>query len=359
MFRLFSSFRRSLTTDASAASAHPARRLRSFLLYAVGEIVLVVIGILIALEIGERAEIRSQEERVEQILLDVRSELEADVAQLTSSMELGAEQAEEVERVMNRDVDREDYRNCMRLCYLGFFDSEYATRRTARSRLSNLEGTFPIRYEEVRALLDGHYEGPAAMIDERSARSVEAVLDRRNRMVDEMSWGWRLLWERQDRPDEMIDWYLESERYRGWVALYRIESPFVEGTIASAARLSSIAAWVAISTVLGEAVDHPMVPEGLVVDDPAAVEPWLGDYRAEGDSTWDGELEIRGGVLHFLNRGGQFVQPMVELAERRYALPGNAEILLELDPDGDTILRIEFTGGRGGDRNWTFRRTDR
>lgn len=355
MLRLLRSLRRSLM---AGNSGDPTPRLRPFLLYAIGELVLVVIGILIALQIGERAAIRNQEGRVEQILLDVRSELEADVAHLDSAMEIGAEQAEYVERVMNREVDREDYRNCVRLCYLGFFDSEYATRRTARSRLSTLEGTFPIRYEEVSALVDGHYEGPAAMIDERSARSVAAVLDRRNRMIEEQPWGWRLLREQTDRPDEMIDWYLQSDRYRGWVALYRIESPFVEGSIASTARLSSIAAWVAISTALGESVDHPMVPDGLVVDDPDAVAPWLGYYRAEGDAAWDARLEIRGGVLHFLSGGGQFVQPMVELGEHRYTLPGDNELSLERGPEGETILRYQISNGRGGDRVWVFRRTD-
>jgi hypothetical protein len=196
-------------------------------------------------------------------------------------------------------------------------------------------------------------------MDERSARSVAEARDRRRRMIEEQPWGWRFLRQRTDRPDEMIDWYLESDLYRGWVALYRIESPFVEGSIASTARLSSIAAWVAISTALGEPVDHPMVPEGLVVDDPHAVAPWLGDYLAEDDTAWDVRLEIRGGVLHYVSRGGQFIQPMVEFAERRYTLPGDDELWLERDPDGDTLLRYRSFDGRSGERVWIFRRADR
>ena len=83
--------------------------------------------------------------------------------------------------------------------------------------------------------------------------------------------------------------------------------------------------------------------------------PWLGGYRAELDSTWEGRLELRGGVLRFVTRGGRFVQPMVELSEGPYALPGGTELTLERDLDDDTILRWDTGDGRPA----IFRRTDR
>lgn len=98
-----------------------------------------------------------------------------------------------------------------------------------------------------------------------------------------------------------------------------------------------------------------MIPEGLVINDAEPVAPWLGLYRADRDPTWDGLLEIRASVLHFVSRGGRFVQPIIEIADGRYALTGDdTEITLARDSDGETILRFALSG-----QSVTFRRADR
>ena len=67
MLRLFSKIRKSLVDSA---------QLRRYILYAMGEIALVVIGILIALQIDNWNEHRKQQERQYLLLTDMRSDLQ-------------------------------------------------------------------------------------------------------------------------------------------------------------------------------------------------------------------------------------------------------------------------------------------
>jgi len=59
-----------------------------YLLYATGEILLVIIGILIALNINNKSELRKQEEKTTNILKQIHTDLATSIEELDETIEL-------------------------------------------------------------------------------------------------------------------------------------------------------------------------------------------------------------------------------------------------------------------------------
>jgi len=89
MIKFFRRIRQQLLTENS--SALPAGRFSKYLLYGIGEIVLVVIGILIALAINNKNELRKTKQFEYQILNDIKSSMEGNFFQLDMCLEANAE----------------------------------------------------------------------------------------------------------------------------------------------------------------------------------------------------------------------------------------------------------------------------
>ena len=79
MFRFFRQLRQRLLTD---------NKISKYLLYAIGEIVLVVIGILIALQINNLNEYRIDREQEKELLTQLKSEYQSNLEQLEAKIGL-------------------------------------------------------------------------------------------------------------------------------------------------------------------------------------------------------------------------------------------------------------------------------
>ena len=93
MIKFFRNIRRRLLRE---------NRVTRYLLYAIGEIILVVIGILIALQINNWNETQKKHEASKQFILEIREDLVKDTILLASQIELLAQQIEIDKQVLSR-----------------------------------------------------------------------------------------------------------------------------------------------------------------------------------------------------------------------------------------------------------------
>ena len=100
MLRFFRQIRHRLLTD---------NKFSKYLLYAIGEILLVVIGILIALQIDNWNEERKNEEKVRTILSDLMDELVSDINKTTEIMEYYSLRDSAMYLILTDRVTKEDY----------------------------------------------------------------------------------------------------------------------------------------------------------------------------------------------------------------------------------------------------------
>ncbi len=100
MLRFFRKIRQRLLTQ---------NKVSKYLLYAVGEILLVVIGILIALQVDSWNEARNNDEKVRTILTNMMVELSSDINKTTNLMHYYSLRDSAIYLVLNDRVTREDY----------------------------------------------------------------------------------------------------------------------------------------------------------------------------------------------------------------------------------------------------------
>ena len=263
--------------DRSTADAAP--KLRGFLIYAVGEIVLVVIGILIALQIGEWAETRNEVQRFQGILREVRIDLEGDIREAGVRIDQSNAEDSLLQRVLAGEMERSDYlgpsgRAARRIA---LETRPFAQRRGGWERLQALDGVIPDGYEDLMLALQDVYVDYTGVLDTGLRDMTDGITRRHAWLETNTSWYWR--WRSDAEPsEEMIGWYLEDETWRNFVAAYEGDRVFRGPAIGPAYRKQAIFAWTAIGHVLGEPESADFVPDGLVLRDPGRYEPWLGEW---------------------------------------------------------------------------------
>lgn len=103
---------------------------RRYFKYAIGEIILVVIGILIALQINNLNEKRKTKETIKDIYAVVKSDLEYDVKTIRWLLDWSKKYDSLFQRVINKEMTYDDYKNCIpcRSLLMGFPDIKIKTR---------------------------------------------------------------------------------------------------------------------------------------------------------------------------------------------------------------------------------------
>jgi len=105
-------------------------RIRKYLFYAIAEIFLVVIGILIALKINTWNDGRKQQEIISSIYAIVKNDLETDINIFKDIVALSDSKNEIFQKIIARQMTREDYNTCNNCVHLlaGFPDVEIEKR---------------------------------------------------------------------------------------------------------------------------------------------------------------------------------------------------------------------------------------
>jgi hypothetical protein len=109
MFRFFRSIRQRLMNE---------NKFSKYLLYAIGEILLVVIGILIALQVDNWNEERKKQREITQLLLDIEQDLIQNYDLADQALDFYRMQDSIVKRIARGTLTKEDYENSTRLTYL-------------------------------------------------------------------------------------------------------------------------------------------------------------------------------------------------------------------------------------------------
>jgi len=115
MIKFFRKIRQQLLTE---------NKFSKYLLYAIGEIVLVVIGILIALSINNWNESRKQANNLNYIYTSIITDLKRDNQEVDAIIKEFLEKKITIDKILNGTQDRESYINCLpcQKLLIGFAD---------------------------------------------------------------------------------------------------------------------------------------------------------------------------------------------------------------------------------------------
>ncbi len=119
--------KRLLNENNFSKLASPASK---YFIYAIGEIILVVIGILIALQINNWNEERKQQKTINSIYSIIKNDLISDVEIFSSLINIISSKDSIFKRIISKKMTIEDYQNCQNCIHLlaGFADVKIEKR---------------------------------------------------------------------------------------------------------------------------------------------------------------------------------------------------------------------------------------
>ena len=187
--------------------------------YAVGEIILVVIGILIALSINNWNEERKSQLHTKLLLSQVQKELAFNITKANKIIGSYREKDSLVYRILHKEVTRADYKSNPAYSHILLGQEAVEISDNAFLNLINSQDNFTEEQDVIILNLKELYGTNKKRVDITDGITTENVLENHKRLQNEMEWYYDLLML-PETPDEMIEYYLTDPVYLNNIASF-------------------------------------------------------------------------------------------------------------------------------------------
>ena len=207
MIKFFRKIRQSVLTQ---------NKVSQYFFYAIGEILLVVIGILIALNINNANEKRKNEEKITSILLEIQKDLKTDITNAISVFDnyMIADSIQDL--ILNDKYTLEDYKE-KRTQVLGFIYHDFVVQTNGYDNLMRNIDNVPEEYYDLLEDLKHLYVEVKSNVDVYNTRIRQTV-------YDNIDFSHNQPWIQNSLKgivtDEEIDFLLNNPKYISKVTLY-------------------------------------------------------------------------------------------------------------------------------------------
>jgi hypothetical protein len=196
-------------------------KIGKYLLYAIGEILLVVIGILIALQINNWNEDRKRNEELGAIYELVISDLESDLMVIPDKIKYNKDKEPLLKHVLNGELVADDYLNNPKYYNLigGFEDFTLKTKGYEQLRDFNNNG---ISKTELHLMVNDFYEYFNSRLQGLNEIAFDDVKSNYKFWKENHSWYADYIMNKN--PEDFISYTLENPDYRNRVANYYLSN---------------------------------------------------------------------------------------------------------------------------------------
>lgn len=189
-----------------------------YLLYAVGEIILVVIGILLALQINNWNDQRKSRLKIDQILKKVREELILNIHNSDDVTKFYRFKEKGIGNVLRRKVTLKDYENSG-LVYLIWNNTTLDLSDDAARELDSYTDLLNEKQDTLISKINLLYNAYKPTLDDSDKEIGEVVNDFESRLRETTSWYY-LSNNREDLPKTAFHFFLNDTIYLNDVAYY-------------------------------------------------------------------------------------------------------------------------------------------
>ena len=190
-----------------------------YMRYAIGEVILVVIGILIALQINNWNEQGKDKERMSRLLENVQKELLINIKEADEETTNYRHKDSLIYKVLNKKVTYDDYKSNTELSYIIYNRKSINIIEDAFKNLIDFDGEIPKDLDSIILKLKGVYgpEKEGVLTDNKRVEdmvnaNLKDIEKNKKWFADFISFG--------KIPDEMITYQLNDSIYRNRVANY-------------------------------------------------------------------------------------------------------------------------------------------
>jgi hypothetical protein len=214
MIKFFRKIRQQLLTQ---------NKFSKYLLYAIGEIVLVVIGILIALSINNWNENRKSEERMKLLLINVQEELLLNIKSANKIIDFYREIDSLIYKVVTKTATFNNYKSNLRYSSLlgqepkqHIIDDAFKTFIASQDKL-------PVKEDSTVIKLKKLYGVDKPIVDEYQRITSEFLYNFLIKLKTEKKWFSAFVYSNVNEPnDELSDYFLNDQFYLNDVIAFEI-----------------------------------------------------------------------------------------------------------------------------------------
>ncbi|MAD97148.1 MAG: hypothetical protein CMB99_07480 [Flavobacteriaceae bacterium] len=197
-------------------------RFNKYLLYAFGEIILVVIGILIALQINNWNESKKNHEKVDKLLVKIQKDIKTDITEIKDLVSFYNKKDSIIKLVLNNQIPRKEYEVQSDHLHLLIFDMEFVRpKKESYSNLIRNQDIIPPEYDFLLEDLTILYNDLYSYIQNR-----EEVFEKRTSKFRDYLFenhDWFSMQKPRHKNSERIDFLMTNVRYKGMVEAYRTD----------------------------------------------------------------------------------------------------------------------------------------
>lgn len=188
-----------------------------YLLYAIGEIVLVVIGIIIAVSINDKNKRNAEHQEVEKLLIAFEKDLKTNIGENTNSIQFSLIRDTLVDMVLDGKVTREMYQTHQ----VGFIILNYSNTNIYEDNLDRLlrkEDLMESAYDELLVKLKS-YKEQISQEDIIAERVRDFVFEQVSFCTNELPWFSHYT---DTVPQNALNYFMHDSIYRNKLQLYQI-----------------------------------------------------------------------------------------------------------------------------------------
>jgi len=198
------------------------KRILKYLVYAMGEILIVTIGIFIAIQLNNWNEKRKTINKVDNIFNEIKNNLKSNQEKIKPLIDWYAERDSMIQLVKNKSLVYEDYNKNEELLTLINFYSQVQIEKSGFIKLNDYREQIPTSYDSILPKLDLLY-GQFVPMTERYTM----VMENFNHRMHER-WASKYSWFSEPRDltnrEERTKHFLNSHEYQNDVRLYSMYS---------------------------------------------------------------------------------------------------------------------------------------
>ena len=207
MINFFRKIRQNLLTE---------NKFSKYMLYAIGEIILVVIGILIALGISNQNQERINEEKIANILKEIQSDLVKDIEYSKSIFDYQIYTDSIAKLILNDKFTYEDYKTG-NFRMIGYNYRDFKVITNGYDNLKRNIDNVPEKYSPIISDLKNLYQTEKPTLDVYNERIRTTVY----KNIDEIyNYSWNLEQEKGIVSEEEINYRLNDDHYKNMVIKY-------------------------------------------------------------------------------------------------------------------------------------------
>lgn len=196
-----------------------SNKVSSYLLYAIGEIALVMIGILLALYVNNLNEDRKLKNNINANLRTIAYDLEADTLSASTIIEFYKKNLENSNRILNNEITPDNYLDCLNCFNLVTIYQPFMIQTKGFEQLKRLTDETNTQKDSLISDITRFYSVYTPIIEKNNDRMETIVM---KNFYDLEKFPWFIDLATNKLSEEVIKYYTTSEDYKKRVASHRM-----------------------------------------------------------------------------------------------------------------------------------------